>query len=129
MLIDGFQHYLLPALFLTGLFAGTIDAIAGGGGLISLPVLMGFGIPPHLALGTNKLQGLFGTASATYSYYRQGWLSRQGLLQGLFYSFIGAMVGAAVSQFVSSEILKKIIPILLALVLLYTLFSPKLGSY
>lgn len=128
MLIDVFQHYLLPALFLTGLLAGTVDAIAGGGGLISLPVLMGFGIPPHIALGTNKLQGLFGTASATYSYYKQGALSRQGLYRGIIFSFIGAATGAIVNQYLSGEILRKIIPILLLVVLCYIFFSPQLGD-
>lgn len=128
MLIDVFQHYLLPVLFMTGLLAGTVDAIAGGGGLISLPVLLGFGIPPHLALGTNKLQGLFGTASATYSYYRQGALTRQGLCRGLIFSFIGAAAGAIVNQYLSGDILRKIIPILLLIVLFYIFFSPKLGD-
>jgi uncharacterized membrane protein YfcA len=128
MLIDVFQHYLLPALFFTGLLAGTIDAIAGGGGLISLPILMGFGIPPHIALGTNKLQGLFGTASATYSYYKQGALSRKGLYRGIIFSFVGAATGAIVNQYLSGEILRKIIPILLFIVLCYIFFSPKLGD-
>ncbi len=128
MLIDVFQHYLLPALFFTGLLAGTVDAIAGGGGLISLPVLLGFGIPPHIALGTNKLQGLFGTASATYSYYRQGILIRQGLIIGIIFSFIGAAAGAMVSQYLSGDLLRKIIPILLLIVLFYVFFSPKLGN-
>lgn len=128
MLIDLLHQYLLLILFLTGFLAGTVDAIAGGGGLISLPILLGMGIPPHLALGTNKLQGLFGTAMATYSYYRQGWLSKQGLLEGLFFSFIGAIFGAVASQFISSDILKKMMPLLLLLVLIYTIFSPKLGT-
>lgn len=44
-------HFFLVILFLTGLVAATIDAISGGGGLISLPVLLSMGVPPHLALG------------------------------------------------------------------------------
>lgn len=129
MLIGLLQDFLLPALFFTGLLAGTIDAIAGGGGLISLPLLLGVGVPPHVALGTNKLQSLFGSASATYSYYKNGWLSKQGLFLGLLYSFIGAVIGAIASQIVSNGILKIIIPILLILVLLYTFFSPKVGVH
>ena len=128
MFIELVQDYLLPVLFFTGLLAGTIDAIAGGGGLISLPVLMGVGVPPHIALGTNKLQGLFGTASAAYSYYKKGLLRKQGLFIGIAYSFAGAITGAIISQLVSSDFLKKIIPILLLLVLLYTFLSPKLGT-
>lgn len=128
MLMDIFQHYLLPMLFLTGLLAGTVDAIAGGGGLISLPVLLGFGVPPHLALGTNKLQSMFGTASATYSYYKQGALTQNSLIKGILFSFIGAATGAIVNQYLSGEILRKIMPILLLIVLFYIFFSPKIGN-
>lgn len=127
MLIELFQTYLLPILFFTALIAGTIDAIAGGGGLISLPVLLSAGVPPQVALGTNKLQGLFGTAAATYRFYRQGWLPLKALLYGLIFSFMGALAGAVTSQAISNEILKKIIPVLLLLVFIYTIFSPKLG--
>src|SRR5258708_2952622 len=111
MFLSHYFTYII--LFFTGLTAGTVDAIAGGGGLISLPMLLSVGVPPHIALGTNKLQSVFGTAIATHSYYRHGWLQKQGLLQGLFYSFIGALLGASASQIIDSHLLKKIIPILL----------------
>ena len=58
-----------PALFATGLVAGTVDAIAGGGGLIALPALLGLGIPAPLALATSKLQGTFGSASLAANSY------------------------------------------------------------
>ena len=45
--------------FVAAFLGGFIDAIAGGGGLITLPAIMAMGVPPHLALGTNKLQGVF----------------------------------------------------------------------
>ena len=48
------------------IFAGLLDTLAGGGGLISIPALILSGIPPLAALGTNKLQGSMGTATATY---------------------------------------------------------------
>ena len=55
MVIDlTIQTYVL--LFITGLCAGFVDSIAGGGGLIALPVLFSVGLPPDIALGTNKLQ-------------------------------------------------------------------------
>lgn len=118
---------LFSALFATGLLAGTVDAIAGGGGLVSMPVLFAIGLPPHLALGTNKLQSVCGTAVATYSYYKKGWLEPKKLILGLILGFVGAIAGALTAQAVSADILKKIIPLLLILILIYTLFSPKLG--
>lgn len=129
MLAEILHQYLIPILFFTGLVAGTVDTIAGGGGLICLPMLLGIGMPPHLALGTNKLQTLFGTAVATYSYYRQGWLSRHGILMGMLFTFCGAVLGAVAIQLISSDILKKIIPVLLFCVLLYSIFSPKFGHH
>lgn len=118
----------LTLLFFTGMAAGTIDAIAGGGGLISLPMLLSVGLPPHIALGTNKLQACIGTSTATYRYYRNGWLEPKKLIPGLIWSFIGAVSGAITIQLMSSDILKKIIPFLLILILIYTLFSPALGK-
>jgi len=122
------HHYIPYVLFITGLLAGTVDAIAGGGGLISLPVLLGVGVPPHLALGTNKLQGMIGTAVATHTYYRQGWVKWEGLWRGLLFSFCGALLGAMMSQFISSQLLKKEIPLLLLLILLCIIFLPRLGA-
>ena len=59
---------LMGAAFIAGL----IDSIAGGGGLIAMPALLFAGLPPLTVLGTNKLQGLFGTAVAAWSYSRKG---------------------------------------------------------
>jgi uncharacterized membrane protein YfcA len=122
------HHLLSLLLFLTGLTAGTVDAIAGGGGLISLPMLLSVGVPPHIALGTNKLQTSFGTSIATLTYYRQGLFSLRTIYKGLLFGFLGAVLGAMAGQVISSQVLSKIIPILLVVILLYTLFSPNLGS-
>src|SRR5580704_10768399 len=103
MLLELSTHYLLPVLFATGLIAGLVDAIAGGGGLISLPILLGVGIPPHIALGTNKLQASVGTFMATHSFYKQGWFSFRKAYKGLLCGLIGASVGAISGQVLSSE--------------------------
>jgi len=121
------HHFLLPALFLTGFIAGTVDAIAGGGGLISLPALLSVGIPPHLALGTNKLQSSFGTMMAAHSYYRQGLIDKQKLMLGLIFTLIGALIGAVTIQILNGDLLRQIIPILLLVILIYTLLTPRLG--
>lgn len=120
-----FEHFLLPLLFLTGLIGGTVDAIAGGGGLISLPVLLGLGLPPQIALGTNKLQTSFGTFLATHSYYKQGWFSLKQVYKTIIIISCGTICGVMFSQTIRSEVLQKIIPIFLLLILLYFIFSPK----
>lgn len=128
MWFDLTHHLVFFILFLTGLVAGTVDAIAGGGGMISLPMLLSVGLPPHIALGTNKLQSSIGTFVATYSYYRKGWFSLKTISKGLIFGFLGALLGSLAGQIISSDVLKKIIPILLILILIYTICSPKLGA-
>lgn len=59
-------------LALTAFFAGLVDSMAGGGGLVSLPALLAAGVPPHFALGTNKVQSCLGTTFSTARYLRHG---------------------------------------------------------
>lgn len=120
---------LILLLFATGLFSGTVDAIAGGGGLISLPVLLSIGLPPHLALGTNKMQGTIGTLVAVGRYSREKWISFETVYLGIIFSMAGAISGAVMSQVISSDSLKKVVPILLLIVFLYSLLSPKVGNH
>jgi uncharacterized protein len=124
-----FEPTVLNCLFLFGasLFAGFVDAIAGGGGLISLPALLSVGLPPQIALGTNKLQGSFGAFSAAYTYSRRGTAPLKPLIAGILHTFIGAMLGALAIQQLDAAFLKHLIPILLFVVLVYTLVSPRLG--
>ncbi len=114
-------------LFLGGLFSGFVDSIAGGGGLISLPVLMSVGLPPQVALGTNKLQGSFGTLSSSYNYIRKGKASLGDAWVGIAATFVGALLGAWFIQRLDPGFLQRLIPVLLVLVFVYTLFSRRLG--
>jgi len=114
-------------LFFTGFCAGFVDSIAGGGGLIALPALLSVGLPAHLALGTNKLQSSFGSFSAAYNYIKKGEVKLEESSLGILFTLIGAMVGAWAIQQLDAVFIRHLIPILLAVVLSYTLFSPKLG--
>ena len=66
------EPWLYAALTATGVLTGFIDAIAGGGGLIMMPALLSAGLPPHLALGTNKLQSAMGTGMSARTYRANG---------------------------------------------------------
>ncbi len=66
----GLDIYVI--LFCAAFCAGFIDSIAGGGGMITIPALFLAGIPPHQALGVNKLQSCFGSFSATMHFYKKG---------------------------------------------------------
>jgi len=117
----------LLILFCTGLVAGFVDSIAGGGGLITLPVLLSLGLEPKDALGTNKLQASFGSGSAAWHYGRAKAVSWRDCLRGFIFSFLGAALGSFAVQQLARSILERAIPLLLMAVAVYTLLQPQLG--
>lgn len=117
----------LPLLFVTGLIAGLVDAIAGGGGLITLPVLLGLGLPPPCALGTNKLQASFGSTSAVRHFARAGTIRLSDGAVGVGFTAVGAALGAWAVQEVDPGFLRRVIPFLLAAIAVYTAVTPRLG--
>lgn len=119
---------LLLLLFAAGMAAGFVDSIAGGGGLIALPVLLFTGLSPQLALGTLKLQGSFGTFSAAFNFIQKRQISLKEALPGIVFTLIGASAGSLLVQRLDPEIIKPLIPVLLLGVFIYTLFSTKLGQ-
>ena len=114
--------------FVAAFLGGFIDAIAGGGGLITLPAIMAIGVPPHLALGTNKLQGVFGSFTATLNFTKKGLINYKECFVGIVFTFIGALIGATLILFLNANFLKIIIPFLLIAIFIYTLFMPKIGE-
>ncbi|WP_419660556.1 conserved uncharacterized protein, DUF81 [Desulfosarcina variabilis str. Montpellier] len=125
--MDPVSFSTLFFLWLAGLFAGFVDSIAGGGGIISLPALLATGMPPHLALGTNKLQGSFGSLTAAVNYSRKGLVSFRDVFMGIVFTALGALCGTVIVQVLSADFLRHVILILLVAVFVYTLCSPDLG--
>lgn len=117
-----------PVLFATGLVAGTVDAIAGGGGLLTLPALLGFGLPAPLALGTNKLGSVFGSGSATWLYARRGAVNLRECRPGFALTALGAVGGAFTVRRLDPQFLGALIPWLLVAIVVYMVFRPKLGE-
>ncbi len=117
---------VLVALGFAGLLAGFVDAIAGGGGLIGVPALLAAGVPPILALGTNKVQGVIGTSMAAFTYWRGGFVSIRALSVAIVATYVAAILGAYVVKQIDVSVLKIAVPVALAGVALYFLFSPKL---
>jgi uncharacterized membrane protein YfcA len=122
------KAWRLPILFGTGLAAGFVDSIAGGGGLITLPVLLSLGMGPQAALGTNKLQASFGSGSASWHYAKAKAVPLKDCLRGFLFSFLGAAVGTLLVQQRDTSFLQRAIPVLLIAVALFTLFKPELGA-
>lgn len=121
------DFFTLFLLFIAGIFAGFIDSIAGGGGIITLPALLAVGIPPHQALATNKLQSSFGSFTSALNYSRLGLMNPKELFTGIFATFTGAALGSISVQFFPADKLESMIVVMLIVIFIYTLLTPKLG--
>ena len=120
--------WIIAALTATAVLTGFIDAIAGGGGLIMMPALLFAGVPPIDALGTNKLQSMFGTATAFRNFAAKGlveWRAHKGTIALVF---IGASIGVIAVQSIDPGALRLIIPLLLVAVALYVIASPRMDD-
>ena len=110
-------------------FAGFVDAMAGGGGLIQLPSLI-IGLPNKelpLILGTNKVPSIFGTAAAARNYFKNIKPDIPLTLTMMLPAFIGSIAGAAMAAFVPVSFFRPFIVLLLILVAIYTWKKPELG--
>jgi uncharacterized membrane protein YfcA len=117
----------LGLLFLAGFAGGFIDAIAGGGGLITVPALLATGLPPQMALGTNKLQSACGTAIAVWRYSKAGLMRTPGLGLAVGFAFFASMAGAQAVSALGNDVLRQVIPWLLAAVAVYTALNRRFG--
>ncbi|MDL2407940.1 TSUP family transporter [Rhizobium calliandrae] len=120
--------HLLLLLFAAAFFAGFVDSIAGGGGLITVPAMLLAGIPPLQTLGTNKVQSICGAASATIAYARQGHVQLHTQVPMAVMAVIGGMLGAALATIMPGDILRIVLPFLLIAIALYFAFKPNLND-
>ncbi|WP_206484457.1 TSUP family transporter [Thalassotalea sp. G2M2-11] len=112
-----------------GFLAGLIDAIAGGGGMLTVPTLLTAGLPPHIALGTNKLAATFGSFTASVTFYRKKLFNIVFWRTSLIFTAIGATIGALTVQFLSVEFLDRYLPILIISTAVYTLLTKTVVHY
>ncbi len=126
MTLDPVLAGLLGAAFL----AGGIDAIVGGGGMIQLPALFAAlpGTAPATLLGTSKLAGLAGTASATWRYARSVRIPWRSLAPLIAMALAGSLAGAVTVTHVAAETFRPLVPVLLTAVLAYTLLQRDFGT-
>ena len=123
-----FGFWPLLLLFATGLAAGFVDSIAGGGGLLTLPVFLSFGLDPRYALGTNKLQATCGSGSAAFHYAKAGVVAWSDCVRGFLLTIVGAALGTVAVQSIQPDVLKRMLPVLLLAVGIYVLVKPDLGT-
>lgn len=110
-----------------GFLAGFVDAVAGGGGLVSIPALIATGMPIAYVFGTNKFQSSIGTSMAVFRYYKNGLVNLNTVWRGLAFGSIGATLGAITVNYISNQFMRYIVPLLMLVVFIFNLFNSKLG--
>lgn len=111
--------YLITCPFL--FLAGLIDSIAGGGGLISLPIYMVAGLPAHMAIATNKMSSSCGTMVTTVRFIRKGLVNVRLAIPGVCAAIAGAYLGAKVSLSLDDKVLKYILIVVLPVVAFFVM--------
>ena len=119
-------RYLIvcPLVFL----GGYVDAVAGGGGLISLPAYLIAGLPAHAAIGTNKLSSSMGTTLTTYKFWRQGFIAWKIALLCAVCALAGSTGGANLALLVSDRVFKILLLFILPLTAFYVFRSRSLDT-
>ncbi len=119
---------LLIILVVAAFAAGFIDSIAGGGGLITVPALMLAGLPPVMALATNKVQSLFGSGMAAITYARAGLVDVRRQWVAALISFAGALIGALFASSLPTDVIRLGLPVLLIGVAIFFAFKKGLDD-
>lgn len=119
---------ILLVLIAVGFFAGFVDSIAGGGGLIALPAMLLAGMPPLTALATTKIQAIFGAATAAWSYARGGHVDLRKQIKPAIIAFVAAICGALLVSALPTDFIRLALPILLVGVALFFAFRRGLND-
>jgi uncharacterized membrane protein YfcA len=115
-------------LVVAAFVAGTIDAIAGGGGLVTIPALLAVGVAPVAALATNKLQSAVGTAGAVVAFARKGRIDLRRFGVPAAMSLGGSAIGAFLVTQIDPSFLSGFIPLLLIAMVVYFVVGPKMSD-
>lgn len=120
------EQYLIvcPLVFLAGL----VDSIGGGGGLISLPAYLIAGVPPHMALATNKMGSTMGTIVSTSRFIKSGYVDFKTAAPAAAASVTGAFLGARLSLCVDETIIRHMMILVLPVVAFYVIKNKNMGD-
>ena len=123
-----FDILILVLLAVAGAFAGFVDSIVGGGGLISVPAMLLTNLPPSMVLGSNKLSSIFGAGSASITFLRNHMVDFSLVRKLLPFTFIGSMIGTLAVVSLPPLYVKPIIIVLLVCVTLFVVFKKDWGE-
>lgn len=126
-MLELLEPSVIVILALVAFIAGFVDAVAGGGGMLTVPALLSIGLPPHIALGTNKLAATFASSTAAFTYYKKRIFHPRLWARSFIATLIGAITGTYLVSFISTEWLEKGLPLVILLTAFYTILhkAPK----
>lgn len=120
--------YKLIFLCMSGFLAAFVDSIAGGGGIISVPSYLIVGLPPHIALGTNKFAASMGSFTSSLNFIRSGNCNFKLLKITAPFTLIGSILGVKTVLLINESFLQPLVLILVLIIGIYTFFSKTLGE-
>ncbi len=118
-MISGYPWWIALLIGLGVFLASFVDAIAGGGGIISVPVYLLAGLPTHLALGTNKLSACLGTSASTYRYLKNKCVDKSVAVPSVVLALIGAYIGTSLQIRVDEKYLKYMLLVVLPIIAVF----------
>ncbi len=125
MQLFDFPLYKLIILFFTIFFAGLVDSIAGGGGILSIPAYLFLGLPGHIVLGTNKFSSSIGTLFATFRFAKSNKINWVIALISVIFALIGSTIGSRLVLLIPVNFIKILLIILIPIITIITLLPKK----
>ena len=115
-------------VFITYFIGGIVDAVCGGGGLITLPVLFAIGVPAHIAVGTNQTSILPGVVTSVVKFHKSGKIDIRNAIYAVPFGLIGGFVGAKLNLLVSEWYLQVILLVLIPVLAVFSILKPDAGA-
>ena len=115
-------------VFITYFIGGIVDAVCGGGGLITLPVLFAIGVPAHIAVGTNQTSILPGVITSVVKFHKSGKIDIKNAIYAVPFGLIGGFAGARLNLLVSEWYLQVILLILIPVLAVFSVLKPNVGT-
>lgn len=112
-------------LISVGMIAGVVNTMAGGGSLLTLPVLIFLGLPPNIANGTNRIGVLFQNLFTTAGFKSKGIVTFPFSIYLAISAFFGSLLGAQIAVDINGEVFNKLLAVIMVLVVISIVFKPK----
>lgn len=115
----------IVGLIVIGFIAGGINTLAGGGSLLTLPILIFLGLPPNIANGTNRIAILFQNIFTTAGFKSKGIITFPFSIYIGISALFGSLIGAQIAVDIKGETFNKILAIIMVVIVFYMVFKPK----